>query len=618
MLDSDVEPDARFPGHEATVWRPRDGDGSLLAYRWSSKTSGTAKSAMWLLLVPYMFLNVAGWALPPTGAARHRAAVAATRVTGLLLTLVFSSVTAVGVIGVGAYRVLHVSRGVDWSTALALGTAVSIALMGALWFSSSKVDGARNDRAHLRSPHVAVAIWGVWATAVTVGGAVGDSAHPVGSMWLLPAALAVLLAAGSVWENLESVTALFGAGAVLGSVALVVSAVVRYGAIVPTADAGVGGFGGPLRGAVLAYAAAAAATAALSWNRAHADSGPMVASLLALAGATGASVGAGAVVAAAAAFGTSASSTFGGFADGFLVGTIALIAVTAVHVWTHAEPADDRRGRVLLTAASVRDDVRPLLIAVPVLTLAVGAVVVGGLTDLLPAVGGAVAAAMAAATAAACHRMRLGWWTVAGPLVAAGGVGLVFLTSFRALSVGLSLVGPFVLVVLRIVGALGDTDRRRALAIPWDIGSFFSRRFHPFAPPTYRDTVERELKTVICKLHGDGDDVIVSGHSQGSIVGAATLHAMRQSDIALLTYGSPFGSLYMRFFPISFPSDIVADVAARRWINLWRPTDPIGGAIVGPIDDRRIPDPRLRGHSHYWASDEPEFRRALTDLDHPV
>lgn len=614
MLDAEVEPDERFPGNGSTVWKPRGGDGSLLAYRWASKTSGTARSAMWLLLVPYMLVNVAGWALPPTGRPRHRAAVAATRVSGLLLTLVFSLVTAVGVIGVGAYRVLHVERGWDWQLALTLGTVVATVVMGALWFSSSKATGARNDRDHLRLPHVAVAAWGVWATAVTVGGVTGDVPRPIGSMWLLPAALALLLAAGSLWEGLESVTSLFGGVAIVGAAALTVSAVLRYGAIEPAAGVGVDAFGAPLRGAVIAYTATAILTVALAWTRSHPDSGPLVATLLAAAGSSGAAVGAGAVVAAAAMFGTPASATFGGFADGFLVGLTALVAFTGIHAWTHAEPAEEAKERLLLTLTSFRDDLRPLLVTIPALSVGIGAVVIAGRADVLTWLAAAAAASMAVTTAGACVKMGLRWWALLGPALAGGGYALVLVTSFRTVGVAVSLLAPFFLVLTRIVGAIGDERRRRLLAIPWDIGSFFSRRFHPFAPPTYRDSVERELKTVVCKLRGDGDDVIVSGHSQGSVVGAATLHGMRSDDLDLLTYGSPFGPLYMRFFPVSFPPDVVAAVGARRWINLWRPTDPIGGPIPGGVDDRRVPDTRLRGHAHYWAGDEPAFRRALDDL----
>jgi hypothetical protein len=72
-------------------------------------------------------------------------------------------------------------------------------------------------------------------------------------------------------------------------------------------------------------------------------------------------------------------------------------------------------------------------------------------------------------------------------------------------------------------GRLGDEDRR-TLAIPWDIGSFFSRRFHPFAPPTYRDVVQRDLRR--CSPAPVPGPVVVSAHSQGSIVAAAALDSM--------------------------------------------------------------------------------------------
>lgn len=613
MLGGPTDADERFPDEPSTVVRPVDGEGDLLAYRWASQTSGAASSALWLLLVPYMLVNVAGWALPPASDGRHRLAVATVRVSGLLLTLVFALVTATGVIGVGAYQVIRPAA--SWDLALTLGVVVSAVVMAALWFATTRTGGARNDRPYLRAPHVAVAYWGIWATAVTAVAETGDGANPIGTMWLLPAALMVLTAAASLWHGLEEITRVFGRVASVASLVLLASVVARPLGGGDDLPATLTTLGGPLRGAVLAYGVGLVLAAALAWSDAHPDAGPAVGTLMALAGATGASVGAGAVVLAGSAFGVSPSESTGALAEAFFVGALYVAGALGLHMWSHLEPADRPRERLFLTLVSIRDDARPILLAVPIITFAVGTLAIGSLGDVLRWMA-AVAAAPTVALVALVA-VRLGYRVAAGAGIAvATGLALLVVTgavSFRALAVAFTLVLPTIAVIARVTGALRDADRRRLLAIPWDIGSFFSRRFHPFAPPTYRDVVERDLQMVLAQLQGAGNQVVVSAHSQGSIVAAAALYSMPGAALTLLTHGSPLTALYTRFFPISFPPEAISRVAERPWINLWRPTDPVAGP-VRRARDRRIEDAHLRIHGGYWLPDEPAYARAIADL----
>lgn len=612
MVGGPVAADDRFNADPPTVYRPENGDGRLLVYRWASATSGTAASALWLLLVPYMLVNLAGWALPPATDQRHRLSVAAVRIAGLALTLVFALVTATGVIGVGAFQIVR--EATSWSTALTIGVVTAALVMAILWFSTTRADSARNDRPYLRAPHIAIALWGVWATAVTAAAEASGSANPIGSMWALPVALAVLTAAASLWHDLEDLTRLFGRVAVGAALLLLVSVVVRPLDTLPDLPGVLSTLGGPIRGAVLAYAGSAVAVTALAWSKTYRDAGPVVGSFLALAGATGAAVGTGVVVVSGWIFDVAPAASLGVLAEAFTVGVLCMAVFLAFHMWTHLEPATERRERLFLTLVSVRDDLRPLLLALPVVTLAVGAVALGRLDEALPWL--AVGLGPLAVAASASVGFRMGFRAVPAAVLLGGGtiIGVVVagIVSFRTAAVASTLILPALAVGVRIAGAFGDPDRRRILAIPWDIGSFFSRRFHPFAPPTYRDVVEQDLRTVLLELRTTGP-VIVSAHSQGSVVAAATLDSIPGTDVRLLTHGSPLATLYMRFFPISFPAETPERIAVRPWINLWRPTDPIGGAIRG-AEDRRIDDTRLRAHGGYWFDDEPEYRRAIEDL----
>jgi hypothetical protein len=167
-------------------------------------------------------------------------------------------------------------------------------------------------------------------------------------------------------------------------------------------------------------------------------------------------------------------------------------------------------------------------------------------------------------------------------------------------------VGLF-LVVRR---SFSSTATRRKVGILWDVATFWPRWFHPLAPPCYSARAVPELQTRLDVLVGDGATVVLSAHSQGTLLALAALDGVRGRRVAaradeelldhvgLLTYGSPITRLYQRYFPAHVPTavDRVQDALGGgrgglpvRWLNLYRATDPIGGAIAaeaGPLDPR--------------------------------
>lgn len=93
--------------------------------------------------------------------------------------------------------------------------------------------------------------------------------------------------------------------------------------------------------------------------------------------------------------------------------------------------------------------------------------------------------------------------------------------------------------------------------------------------------------------------LVLSAHSQGVPTTIAALSLVSDPEslkrTALLTYGSPTGMLYARFFPDYFDSEELTAVAQSirtsegnvRWSNLWRLGDWTGGYAVGPRKDEQ-------------------------------
>ncbi|MGI5522372.1 hypothetical protein ACQEUX_15645 [Micromonospora sp. CA-259024] len=153
---------------------------------------------------------------------------------------------------------------------------------------------------------------------------------------------------------------------------------------------------------------------------------------------------------------------------------------------------------------------------------------------------------------------------------------------------------------------------RRHVGVLWDLGTFWPRAAHPFAPPCYSERAVPELARRITYLVEGGNAVLLTGHSHGSVLLAATVLQLPPqigNRVALITHGSPLRRLYGRLFPAYVDDAALHEIGRRvgwRWVNLWRDTDPIGGwifsahrspALATTFDptaavDRRQRDPR--------------------------
>ena len=179
---------------------------------------------------------------------------------------------------------------------------------------------------------------------------------------------------------------------------------------------------------------------------------------------------------------------------------------------------------------------------------------------------------------------------------------------------------------------------RRSVGVIWDVCTFWPRAAHPLAPPSYAERAVPELQTRVAGLlalpphHPDRmDGVILSGHSQGTVICAAMLlqmpHRWRRRTW-FFSYGCQLTRLYGRVFPSYFGPERLRTLARAvtwpdghvAWTNFWRDTDPLGWQVSAGQRDVSVTDPEalhpaggevadppIRSHSGY--PDAVEFTR---------
>ncbi|MFI7500924.1 hypothetical protein ACIBVL_20970 [Streptomyces sp. NPDC049687] len=663
------------------------------AYVWSNLTSGNGTRALWLLLLPFMVVNLAHWMRPAA-----REGTRAVRLYGLLVRLAGLSLTVLLVAaacevaldltawqcaGTPACAARHSwlgflsptgSNGGWWSLPgrrLALAALVPTALTGLLWYLAHRTWRAYESQEPLdRGPgpengpgHTALSRPGFWygrrlvarlraahtaAGLLTVAAAVGTAAaredrRPGGPALLdtLGRLLEVSLAAGAlavVWVvcrrgrserrldrriDAHLVHRLPLTALVLLTLTLVYAAWARPGWRSSGRLPGDAAFGGIAlaQGALVIALAVVAHVLHRGPKGASAPGGPEAADAgrSALRG-----LGGPAVAMLACALGGvmsgGVSQRVSDWLDGtgtflhgppvlltwqasvipvLLVVLLVLIGLLGRRAWLltraerlsvardyDADPGDPARtGRIARTRAmATLTDRGPLLVAVTsttTLLLGAGALVGAFGTGKTPV--RATEAAGPFVQGAAQTAQALGSWLI--------GLG-------------------FILFVTWGRRAYKDASARRTIGILWDVGTFWPRAAHPFAPPCYAERAVPDLTwRVATWTRATGGRLVISGHSQGSVLAAAAAWQLKPSDrkrVALLTYGSPIERLYGRWFPAHFgPAALVAlheDIDC--WRNLYRLTDPIGGPVrlsgddCGPeVDREALADPLAYGRT---------------------
>ena len=107
----------------------------------------------------------------------------------------------------------------------------------------------------------------------------------------------------------------------------------------------------------------------------------------------------------------------------------------------------------------------------------------------------------------------------------------------RALGGGVGVLGPVhagqqvlalaaAAVALIALGrkAYGSVSARRTVGILWDVGTFWPRAAHPFAPPCYAERAVPDLTWRIATwTERTGGRLVLSAHSQGTVLAASAV-----------------------------------------------------------------------------------------------
>jgi hypothetical protein len=196
--------------------------------------------------------------------------------------------------------------------------------------------------------------------------------------------------------------------------------------------------------------------------------------------------------------------------------------------------------------------------------------------------------------AAALYQFRfgqvggLGWTVRLGELVAIAGTGSLLFFLIRNAR---------------------KPNERRIVGILWDVLTFWPRRFHPFGVRPYSERAVPELQTRIARLvRHDGRRVMLSTHSQGTVIGYAALVQLPDevlNGVAFVTYGSPLRQLYEMAFPAFFSRAAYDELRSRlfddggapspSWRSFYRLTDYVGKTVFeDPALEAPVPDPAVQ------------------------
>lgn len=669
---------------------PQPQERHLDAYSWGGLTAGRSTRAAWLLLLPFMLLNVASWAHPVRAGKRSGPVgtmSGAIRALGLSLTLVLVLATAVLGMDVVTWQCGNDTgcRTAHWytrwlrhvgnpSARVALGALLPVVLILLIRWLSHSTTAAYEDYGHSEDDKDPDLPYGAKDLAKPKfwngGGPVKRQRqlHVTASFALLAGYLAY---AAHHLDTKDHGTAAYVLVAVATAVVVLIAALLASPITGRRRELLEGTTPHPVYCRAVAigpYAAFALLVAALAYAmwvvdaRVTPPATPPAGSLPGTLGISDLLVAAQALLLAGLLAATlwakatapkpppgSRKQMFGGFAEPFLalLGTCLAGAYAAGLSFRLADMVGDTipgdcaknctksKHAILLPrsyAWSARGFTAAAVVAVFVgiaawvmLRMAAGAALPLVAAEYPGDVDAArrkeIAKAHATATMTDLGAALVAWVVLGG--VAGAVILTVWLPSLRnpATTAGTWLSGAFAFGLVAVGrSAYRNVKLRRTVGIAWDLGAFWPRAAHPFAPPCYAERAVPEFARRIRQIREGGGAVVVSAHSQGAVIAAATVLQEYEDPggLALVTYGAPLQRLYGRLFPHFFGREVLTGVdtlLGGRWVNLYRRSDPIGGPVlVGdadvPLDDATTPPlrPDRRLHDPTFGRDPYAFR----------
>jgi hypothetical protein len=187
------------------------------------------------------------------------------------------------------------------------------------------------------------------------------------------------------------------------------------------------------------------------------------------------------------------------------------------------------------------------------------------------------------AVAAAINRLQVHGWNVGHARLRFGN------TTWMNVAAVLLPVGLGALIVF-VRRAATSSPTRRLVGTIWDVLTFWPRDYHPLAVRCSAAQIVPEIEARLADSTDAQAGFLVSAHSQGSVLAYAALQ--RSPDdvvgrVCLVTYGSPLVTIYEQMFPAYFGgadrevlfSRLFTPESLPRWRNYYRLTDPIGGPV---------------------------------------